>query len=610
MSTPLTAAARPSLLLLLGLLSFGAGCHVRGANAPDPIADLERDPAGVVRRVAELRGLPEKRPTQLIFQDEQAFIRDLESGGAARPTASDYRSVYSAFGFDLPSEAKGTSPRQVMHEQVIAFYDPDTHSVHVRRNAGTLKQTAEDVKGIVAHELGHSLQHQYFPIPPVEDMTDLDQRLASMALIEGDAMLTMVAYLADLGHINLNRALVESGKAVNRRDTERAAEGTADSVALMRSPGLMRERLIFPYTQGLTFLTAVHRSGGFQLVNQVYSAPPSTTEQVLHPEKYLAGEQAVPVAFPGVPQGWQLGLKGRMGELQTRVILENCMDKAIATRAATGWGGDQFMLIEKQGLALVWLSVWDTPQDAEEFELAARSLAQCWATKPGAALTSGVGSGELVRRNGNSVAMIRGMSPAEREELATASLELAFNAPAATPPLGAVALRPIPTEPKVHAPYVSENVYVNPRLGISLPLPPGYTYKLEEDELSLDAQSGVGSMHVGLSEWAVTQESLAHLYSEFESTLSRELGNGVKLSVEQNAEYPTTLGRGVTRTWLVRGTPVRIRLIVLPVCNSSGAIILSNVWSEKNALDMATWWVGGLRRISADTPPVCSYLNP
>ncbi|MEZ4233512.1 MAG: hypothetical protein R3B89_30320 [Polyangiaceae bacterium] len=608
--SPLTSTARPSLAFLLGVLSLGAGCHVRGAQAPDPLADLQRDPAGVVRRVAELRGLPERRPTQLIFQDEAAFIRDLESGGAARPTASDYRSVYSAFGFDLPSEAKGTSPRQVMHEQVIAFYDPDTHSVHVRKNAGALKQTAEDVKGIVAHELGHSLQHQHFPIPKVEDMSDLDQRLASMALIEGDAMLTMVAYLADLNHINLNRALVESGKAVNRRDTERAAEGTADSVALMRSPGLMRERMIFPYTQGLTFLTALHRSGGFPLVNQVYSSPPSTTEQVLHPGKYVSGEQAVPVAFPGVPQGWQLGLRGRMGELQTRVILENCMDKAIATRAAAGWGGDEFMLIERQGLALVWLSVWDTPRDAEEFELAARSLAQCWATKPGGALTSGVGQGELVRRSGQSVAMIRGMSTSEREQLATASLELTFASPQASPPLGQVALRPIPEEPRVHAPYVSENVYVNPRLGISLPMPPGYTYKLDGDELSLDAQSGVGSMHVGLSEWEVTQDSLAHLYDEFESVLSKEIGRGVRLAVEQNSEYVTTLGRAVTRTWSVRGTPVRIRLIVLPVCGSTGAVILSNVWSEQNAFDMATWWVNGLRRISADMPPVCSYLNP
>ena len=268
------------------------------------------------------------------------------------------------------------------------------------------------------------------------------------------------------------------------------------------------------------------------------------------------------------------------------------------------------MLIERQGLALVWLSVWDTPRDAEEFELAARSLAQCWATKPGGALTSGVGPGEIVRRSGNAVAMIRGMSPTEREQIAAASLQLTFDAPPSAPPIGAVAMRHIPTEPRVHAPYVSENVYVNPRLGISLPMPPGYTYKLDGDELSLDAQTGVGSMHVGLSEWQVTQDSLAHLYNEFETVLSKELGNGVRLQIEQNAEFPTTLGRGVTRTWLVRGTPVRIRLVVLPICNSTGAVILSNVWADKNAIDMASWWINGLRRISADTPPVCSFLNP
>src|SRR5690606_8552201 len=123
-------------------------------------------------------------------------------------TASDFGSVYSAFGFDVPSARKGTSAGQVMHEQVVAFYDPTTHSVHVRKGGGGFGGSPDEVKGLVAHELGHSLQHQHFNVPKVEDMTDLDQRLASMALIEGDAMLTMIAYIADENDVRLNRALV------------------------------------------------------------------------------------------------------------------------------------------------------------------------------------------------------------------------------------------------------------------------------------------------------------------------------------------------------------------------------------------------------------------
>lgn len=598
--------------LALVALSISSGCRSqRGAAAPDPIAELARDPAGLIRKISELRGLPERRPTALLFQDEATFLRALDAGGGGSATASDFGSVYAAFGFDTPSARNGTSAGQVMHEQVVAFYDPTTHSVHVRNGAGAFDGSPDEIKGLVAHELGHSLQHQHFSIPKVEAMTDLDQRLASMALIEGDAMLTMLAYMADVNDVRLSRALVAATSAARQPDAVRYAQGTGGSDALMRSPGLLRERVMFPYLQGTAFLTSVHRAGGFPLVNRVYAAPPETTEQVLHPEKYLAGEHAIPVEFPGVPPGWQKALTGRMGELQTRVILENCTSHDRARRAAQGWGGDQFMLIERQGRALVWLTAWDSELDAEEFEVAAKELARCWASAPGGDLVSGVGPGELIQRSGTSVALIRGMAPADREPLAQALLKLKFTRPVATPPLGPIALRAIPVEPPTQPAYITQAGYFNQRLGISLPVPPGYSASIEDGQLQLERmQRPASSMHMALSEREITPRAMNRLYQEFEDAVLAEIGRGVTLSVEGNGYYPTPLGNGVTRSWVVSGTSVRMRLVLLPVCNSSASLVFSNVWVEPSGLQMADWWLAGLRQLAGGQPPACATLDP
>jgi hypothetical protein len=50
------------------------------------------------------------------------------------------------------------------------------------------------------------------------------------------------------------------------------------------------------------------------------------------------------------------------------LILEQLTDRARAVRSASGWGGDRWQLLEKDGRqALVIKSVWDTENDARNF---------------------------------------------------------------------------------------------------------------------------------------------------------------------------------------------------------------------------------------------------
>jgi hypothetical protein len=96
--------------------------------------------------------------------------------------------------------------------------------------------------------------------------------------------------------------------------------------------------------------------------------PPDSTEQVLHPDKYLRVEEPLRVSLDvALGSGWRRTASGTWGEFQTREL--------VGERAAAGWGGDRYELWHGPGgdvLAMRWR--WDTPRDAREFASAAREL--------------------------------------------------------------------------------------------------------------------------------------------------------------------------------------------------------------------------------------------
>src|SRR5256885_9937378 len=74
-------------------------------------------------------------------------------------------------------------------------------------------------------------------------------------------------------------------------------------------PRYLQDSLMFPYDGGLAFVNALYaRLHGWALVDYALRRRrPSSTEQVLHPVKYLADERPLPVPAPRAPgQGWRL----------------------------------------------------------------------------------------------------------------------------------------------------------------------------------------------------------------------------------------------------------------------------------------------------------------
>ncbi|MGH2542857.1 MAG: hypothetical protein ACRDIB_08675, partial [Ardenticatenaceae bacterium] len=126
--------------------------------------------------------------------------------------------------------------------------------------------------------------------------------------------------------------------------------------------------------EGADFVAGIYGStGGWSGVNEVYSRPPVSTEQVLHPEKFLSNEQPVIPELPELAgvlgRGWEVISENTMGEFLIRTYVEEHIERGAASIAADGWSGDRFALLNGPEAQRVFalLVRWDTPEDAEEF---------------------------------------------------------------------------------------------------------------------------------------------------------------------------------------------------------------------------------------------------
>ena len=168
------------------------------------------------------------------------------------------------------------------------------------------------------HELTHIWQ-QSVPAP-----TTFDEDKAHAALIEGDATLMADTYT------NLTKA-----DLLQRRLDTSNPDFPADIITLADvRPDTLSNLDYFPYTQGETFVGALHQSGGFPTVNRAYSEGyvPSTTAQILNPELYFENVTANQVSLPNPTVA--TGPKSRQVTDKTTTLMANTSSK---TFWATGF---------------------------------------------------------------------------------------------------------------------------------------------------------------------------------------------------------------------------------------------------------------------------------
>jgi hypothetical protein len=317
----------------------------------------------IEKQVEAIRGLAFKQPVDYNVLSRQE-IKDTISRKLAEVFTeqefADMAAGLAAIGLLAPDYPLRQSYIDLLGEQVAAFYDQHQHKLYMFEDA-SLDNSQNRV--VLAHELTHALQDQHFSLKrlPLEAKDNDDRAAAASALVEGDATLVMSEFMLK----NLTLSSLKDNLA---------ASVTQNMEQLAKAPRFLREMLVFPYLRGQEFCGALYGRGGYDAVSQAYQYPPTSTSQILHPEKYLATPREEPIAV-GWPDTTLNGKKpiaeNTVGEMGMRILISEWVDDATGESAAEGWRGDRYLCYEG-GAALVWKTVWSSPEEAAEFFTAER----------------------------------------------------------------------------------------------------------------------------------------------------------------------------------------------------------------------------------------------
>jgi hypothetical protein len=245
--------------------------------------------------------------------------------------------------------------KKILLENVGGMYNEKTKellAVEEFRNVDMINGPA------LAHELRHAIQDQHFHLAALlGDLSDFDDRkLAALAAVEGDATLVMIYQLG------FDPDLVGDAFSPENLLSFSALSGAS---TLVSAPDIVKYQLLMPYLEGMRFSQEIVKRRKWKGLNQVLARKPLSSEQILHPQKYLAREMPQAVFTAYRPARGERVYSGVVGEYYLNVLLKNGPEIA---DAASGWGGDLFSLYrDGDARLLLWEAQWDSAADCSRF---------------------------------------------------------------------------------------------------------------------------------------------------------------------------------------------------------------------------------------------------
>jgi hypothetical protein len=329
--------------------------------------------------VAAIRGLSPRLPIQLNLVPSDQWPQQLAAaaGDTLDPEAAERQVlILSAFNFFPAGYPLYQTNLALSAEQPAGYYDPQTNQLILADQNGLL--SAAD-QWLYAGEYVHALQDQYYRLDDLANPAlDSEARLALQALAEGDARLVQLNY-----------------RQADYFDSQELAEiadfvSQPESTALTGAPRILQATRAMIEDGGLLFVQELYDESGWASVNNAWINPPVTTEQILHPDKYLAGELPQPLTLPlltaTLGPGWQRLVEEPFGEFYLREYLAQQISQQEAELAAAGWGGGRYAVYhhpEDDALVMVLSLVWDASNDDDQFRDAFTLYATNLAGNPG-----------------------------------------------------------------------------------------------------------------------------------------------------------------------------------------------------------------------------------
>jgi hypothetical protein len=337
--------------------SDGSGAHRHEAEAL--LLQAER----VVQEIAAVRGIEAQRPIPSEVQDRTTLgerIREMILREyPIEEIEADQRAMMVA-GVLQPDDNLFDLTLGMLQENIAGYYDHDMQTFFI------LDDTPPEAQEMVmSHELFHALQDQEWGIELVRGPEDKlsDVTLARTALLEGDAVAVMLLHSVFPG-VALNE--IPFVEALLQQTSVQPAGG-------FQVPEMMWQQLAYPYSAGFSFILDLFEAGGWDAVNAAYLDPPDSTEQILHPEKYLTRDDPTWVEFSLRSHGHlEMYEDDIMGEFSSRAWLQQILTGRVTPtsieRVCAGWDGDRMRFFrsasEETHDVLVWAVTFDSTAEA------------------------------------------------------------------------------------------------------------------------------------------------------------------------------------------------------------------------------------------------------
>jgi hypothetical protein len=388
-------------LLLLGVLAslLSAACD-GGKDDAVPLPDLapfDQELATRLERIAdtasELRGLDENRDIA------QGTITCAAMAAYARDTAGEARAEHEAeidainalyrLLHMMGRDEDLLEASVAISAQVLGFYSQEDEALVLISDTPQELTLGDEIT--LAHEYTHSFQDRAFDLDRLQALGEDEEGRATEyhdtvpALVEGDARL--VEWLYWEARLNDSDRREDPADLLDSPTVPCQTEDLDD-----RPPAAVQRLFYFPYDYGSLFVESLHRDGGgWRAVDDAYRDPPTTEEQILHPEKYLAHEKPDELALPDISEelgeGWEQETDAMFGEYDVVNWLlsvsenESLADDGLAGAdqfdpflAAEGWGGGRFAVYADSATAgrvvLHLVLTWDDAGEAEDFSRA------------------------------------------------------------------------------------------------------------------------------------------------------------------------------------------------------------------------------------------------
>lgn len=337
---------------------------------PQADADFYAATNEVLQTMSKILDLPVKSPLHESIrtkeQIRQYLVDEQDKEESPEKRYVDRRTL-EAFGLIPKGFPLDSFLLNLLTDQVAGLYDPQKKEFFI---ASWIEPG--DQKEVMAHELTHALDDQYFHLDKWQKAAKAndDASLARDAVIEGSALAAMMDYqFADL-HTSVREMpdiapFIESG----------VADQMDKDPNLAKAPPFVRDELLFPYLEGAEFTQRVLKAtGSWADFKEVFKNPPASTQQIMHPDMYfqkIVPEQVkLPRLKSAIPRDYVELDENVVGEFALSEVLKQFVGPGDAERYSPMWRGDRYALFEnkrtKQTILVVLLAL-DSDSDAKTF---------------------------------------------------------------------------------------------------------------------------------------------------------------------------------------------------------------------------------------------------